>query len=490
MLNAHEIAQGIASREFSAREVVAACIQRIEESQTAIHAVVVPRFEQALHEADLADEARSRGDPLGPLHGVPITIKESFDLAGTATTAGLTHRAGHRAGSDAVVVARLRQAGAIVLGKTNVSQLLLHDACSNPLYGQTNNPARLDRSPGVSSGGEAAVLALGGSALGLGSDIGGSVRLPAHACGVSALKPTSGRLSGEGHISLFPTQESLMAQPGPLARCVADLSLAMRVLTGEGDATSLRGLRIGFYTDNGVVRPSPAIRRAVTEAARALDGKGFVVQEWQPPNVELMWWVYLAILLTGDWTKVRQVSRGSKLSWTVRQSLLAGMLPKISFRIASSILRVAGQSRMAEGVRYWSEQYDQVIKRREHVCRDFMNAMDAARLDAIVCPVFHTPALRHRVSSFLDGGLSYTAIYNLLGLPAGVVAATRVGEAEESDRRPGLSLTERAARNVEAGSAGLPVGVQVVARHGREDIVLGLMSLLEDRGQAPRTPNF
>jgi fatty acid amide hydrolase len=119
-----------------------------------------------------------------------------------------------------------------------------------------------------------------------------------------------------------------------------------------------------------------------------------------------------------------------------------------------------------------------------------MNAMDAARLDAIVCPVFHTPALRHRVSSFLDGGLSYTAIYNLLGLPAGVVAATRVGEAEESDRRPGLSLTERAARNVEAGSAGLPVGVQVVARHGREDIVLGLMSLLEDRGQAPRTPNF
>ena len=124
-----------------------------------------------------------------------------------------------------------------------------------------------------------------------------------------------------------------MAQPGPLARSVTDLSLAMRVLTGGDlrpfqtlDAAGLRGIHIGFYTDNGVIRPSPAIRRAVTAAARALGAQGFVVQEWQPPNVELMWWIYIALLLTGGVAKARAVSRGSRLSWIVRQSLLAGML--------------------------------------------------------------------------------------------------------------------------------------------------------------------
>jgi Asp-tRNA(Asn)/Glu-tRNA(Gln) amidotransferase A subunit family amidase len=492
MLDAHLIAQGIASCEFSSREVVAACIERIVMSHAAINAVVVPRFEQALKEADLADAARSRGATLGPLHGVPITIKESFDLTGTPTTAGLSHRADHRAETDAVVVARLRKAGAIVLGKTNVSQLLLHDCCVNPLYGRTNNPWQLDRSPGASSGGEAAILAVGGSALGIGSDIGGSVRLPAHSCGVNSLKPTSGRLTLEGHISAFPTQESLMCQPGPLARCVTDLTLAMHVLTAEGprpirslDSASLLGLRIGFYTDNGVIRPSPAIRRAVTAAACALGAQGFIVQEWQPPNVDLMWWLYLALLLTGGLTKARHLSRGSKLSWNIHQALLAGILPNASFRIAGSILRVARQSRMAVGMRYCAEQYDHLLERRVQVCRDFMNAMNVARVDAILCPVFPMPALRQRVSPFIEKGLSYAAIYNLLGVPAGVVAATRVGSAEESDRVSSFSLTNRAARQVEAGSAGLPVGVQVVARPWREDIVLGIMSVLEKhfRGQ-------
>jgi fatty acid amide hydrolase len=492
MIDAHQIAQGITSGKFSVREIVAACIQRIEQSHAAVNAVIVPRFEGALKEADLADAARSRGETLGPLHGVPITIKESFDLAGTPTTAGLSHRSDHRAATDAVVVARLRQAGAIVLGKTNVSQLLLHASCSNPLYGRTNNPWQLERSPGASSGGEAAALALGGSALGIGSDIGGSVRLPAHACGVNSIKPTSGRLPLEGHISLFPAQESLMCQPGPLARSVTDLTLAMHVLTGEGSfrpgldpAVALRGSRIGFYTDNGIIRVSPAIRRAVTAAAHALESQGCMVEEWQPPNVDLMWHLYLALFLVGGLTKARQLSRGSKLSWNVRQALLAGMLPNVAFRIAARTLRIVGHSRMAEGVSYCGKEYDQVLERRAVLCKEFMNAMDVARIDAILCPIFPVPALHHRESTFIDEGLSYTAIYNFLGMPAGVVAATRVARGEEMGYRSRLSLTDRAASHVESGSARLPVGVQVVARHWREDTVLGIMLLLEKhfRGQ-------
>ena len=483
MLHAHQIAHQIASGQTSAREAVAACIERIGSTHAAINAVVVPRFELALKEAGLADEARARGEGLGPLHGVPITIKESFDLVDTATTAGLTHRARHRAGKDAWVVSRLRQAGAIVLGKTNVSQLLFHGSCRNPVYGRTNNPWQPDRSPGASSGGEAAILAVGGSALGIGSDIGGSVRLPADACGVNSLKPTSGRLPLEGHISLLPGLETLMCQPGPLARSVTDLMLAMRVLTDAATAphrTGLHGLRIGFHTDNGVVRPSPAIRRAVESAARALEERGMVVEQWQPPNLDLMWRVFLALLLTGGLAGVRQISRGSKLLWQARQVLLFGTLPKIAFSAGFRILRIAGQKQTAYTVMHCAQEYAQLLERRTHLCRTFISAMDAARIDAILCPVFAVPALRHRLNQSINESLSYTSVYNFLGMPAGVVAATRVGRGEESDRSPGFNLAERAARRVEAGSLGLPVGVQIVARHWREDLVLGIMSVLEE----------
>ena len=484
MLHAHQIAQEITSGKLSAHEATLFCIERIQSTHAAINAVIVPRFEEALKEADLADDALGLGRALGPLHGVPITVKESFDLTGTATTAGLTHRVSHRASSDAWVVARLRQAGAIVLGKTNVSQLLLHDSCSNPLYGRTNNPWQLERSPGASSGGEAAILALGGSALGIGSDLGGSVRLPAHACGVNSLKPTSGRLPLEGHISLFPNAESIMCQPGPLARSVTDLVLAMRVLTDAAfrslEPNELCGLRIGLYTDNGIVRPSPAIRSAVMAAARALEERGLHVEEWQPPNLDLMWRVNPALLLADGLANARQLSRGSKLSPNVRQVLPLGSFPKIAFSIGSRILRLAGQRHLAESAAYCAEQYGQVIERRTQLCRTFITEMDLARIDAILCPVCAVPALHHRVNGVINESVSYTAAYNFLGMPAGVVAATRVRSGEESDRTPGFSRVERAARQVEVGSFELPVGVQVVARHWREDLVLGIMSVLEE----------
>jgi len=233
-LSAAELARQIAAGAISAREAVEAHIGRIEAVNPGLNALVVRLFDDARAQAAAADAARARGERLGPLHGVPVTIKESFDVAGTPTTAGLTHRASHRAEADAPTVARLREAGAILLGKTNVPQLLLMNESDNPLYGRASNPWNLARTPGGSSGGEAALIAAHGSPLGLGSDIGGSVRLPATACGICALKPTTGRLTTRGHFNPLEGQEAVRMQPGPMARTVEDLALAYRILVAAG----------------------------------------------------------------------------------------------------------------------------------------------------------------------------------------------------------------------------------------------------------------
>ena len=212
------------------------------------------------------------------LHGVPVTVKECFDVTGTPSTVGLSTRSGHRAASDAPVVARLRQAGAIILGKTNVSQLLMFVEADNPVYGRTNNPWNADRSAGGSSGGEGAIVAARGSALGLGTDIGGSVRVPAHCCGIHSIKPTPGRLSVEGTVDIIgaAARAAIPDSGGLLARHVDDLRLALNVLSRARDPRTGPGeLRIGVYEDDGFFPASATIRRAVNEAAAALTDRGF-----------------------------------------------------------------------------------------------------------------------------------------------------------------------------------------------------------------------
>src|SRR5690242_14830627 len=192
---AKELARLIASRTVSATEVVTAHLERIQEFEPRLRAVVAPLYEQALAEAAQADRSSAEGKPL---HGVPVTVKECYHVRGTPSTVGLDSKRDGKATEDAELVARLRLSGAIVVAKTNVPQLLVYVEADNPLYGRTNNPWRHERTPGGSSGGEAAALAAGYSSLGLGTDLGGSVRIPAHFCGLQSLKPTPGRLSLHG----------------------------------------------------------------------------------------------------------------------------------------------------------------------------------------------------------------------------------------------------------------------------------------------------
>jgi fatty acid amide hydrolase len=312
-LGAGAIAKQIASGDLSAREVVEEHIRRIEEVNPRLNAVVVPLFDRARTEAAAADATRSRGEPLGPLHGVPITIKEQFLVAGTPTTVGLPGRISHRAAVDGPLVQRLRRSGAIVLGKTNVSQLLIYHESDNPVYGRTNNPWDPGRTPGGSSGGEAAIISAGGSPLGLGGDFGGSIRIPAHFSGLHGLLPTAGRLTGlDTPAEVFGRgQETIVPQPGPLARTVEDLALAMGVLAAPGleaidpgvppvpwpdwKGVPLGGLRLAAYADDGFFRPAPAVGRAVREAAEALRTLGAQVEDWTPPGVGEAMCIFLGI---------------------------------------------------------------------------------------------------------------------------------------------------------------------------------------------------
>ncbi|HEX8491848.1 MAG TPA: amidase [Pyrinomonadaceae bacterium] len=503
-LSATEMAEQIAIGALSSSEVVEAHLRRIEEVNPLINAVVVPLFEQARKEAEAADTARARGESLGPLHGVPITIKESFDVMGTPTTMGLSARVNQLAESDGLMIARLRAAGAIILGKTNVPQMVLYNEADNPVYGRTVNPWNKERAPGGSSGGCAAIIAAHGSPLSLGSDIGGSVRLPANACGIHSFKPTSGRLTMLGHAAIFAGMEAILAQPGPLARSVADLSLALNLLAAPGQEAfdpsiapvALRetprelpvGLRVAMFTDNGFFQAAPALRRAVREAADALRARGVTVDEWQPPDVSEAWRLYLGLAFGDGMSAVRRELKGSKLDWRMRGIAWSGALPKILYKLSAWQWALLGQKRISRDIRgigsTSTKAYWQLVDERTRYRAAFIQALDAGRYDAIICPPDGLPALRHGSSFFLTNALSYTMLFNLLGMPAGVVAATRVRADEESDREPGLDIVERMARKVETGSAGLPVGVQVAARHWREDVALSIMLALEEHFKA------
>jgi fatty acid amide hydrolase len=491
-LGAVEMAARIRSGALTSVAAVEAHLRRIEAVDGRLNAVPVRRFEEARAEAEAADRQSPDGRPL---HGVPITIKESFDLAGTPTTGGLVTRRDHRAESDGPLVARLRAAGAIVVGKTNVAQLLYFVESSNPLYGRVSNPWDQTRTSGGSSGGEGAIIAAGGSPLGLGSDIGGSVRIPAHFCGVSALKPTAGRLPPLGGINaLIGPGESVVDSAGLLGRRVEDLALGYSIVAAGLDAedpsippvplggkVELRGLRVGWYGDDGYAAAGPALRRAVGEAAAALGKLGVEVVEWQPPELDEAMRIYAGLMGADGLASVRRLLARGKVDPNVRMLTAIAPRGRLVRHFVAGLAKAAGQPRIAATTRSFgridADRYWQLVAdRRAYRARFFAHL---GKLDALLCPPMPCAAFPH--GGNLRMGLSnhYCALFNLLGLPAGVVQATRVRSSEECDRPASRELGTRALAQGEAGSAGLPVGVQVAARPWREDVVLALMSALE-----------
>jgi len=512
--NASELAAHVANGELSAVEVLEAHLERIEAVNPRLNAIVVPLYDEARQAAQQADSARQRGQTLGPLHGVPVTIKECLDVAGTASSLGVNQLTKRIAKVDGPLVARLRKAGALLVGKTNLPQLAMYLETDGPLFGRCNNPWNLERSPGGSSGGEAAILAAGGSALGLATDAGGSIRQPSHCCGVFGLKPTSGRLTQTdlpvttvtaGSTWMPNNLAGLQAilQPGPMARCVDDLNLAMQVLAAPGlqdtdptvppmswpdmNQVEVEKLRIGFYTDDGAFAVSPSIRRAVSEAVDGLRSAGVAVEEFSPPDVQDAMQVFRSLIFPDGGAAFKRMLGSAELDSRLKQSISASAMPEVIRPLGAWGLDVAGQPRLADSLRSLrrlsADGFRKRVAQRMTYCTKFLDAMERQQLDAIVCPAFPVPAPQHGAGGAMGMMTSYTALYNLLGLPTGAVPFSRVRTGETSDRPDSRCHVEQAARKIESDSEGLPIAVQVVGRHWREDVVLAVMKCLETVGR-------
>lgn len=500
-LTATALARGIRTGELSSREAVDAHIDRLAVVEPHLNALCIERFEAARREADAADAAVRAGGPLGPLHGVPMTVKEQFLLEGTATTMGLPHLADWRAPADGPLVGRLRAAGAVVLGKTNVAQLLFYVESDNPVWGRTNNPWDLERTPGGSTGGEAALIAAEASPLGIGGDIGGSIREPAAFCGIAGLKPTSNRLTNlDTRGGIFPGgQGAIVAQPGPMARSVADLVVAMEVLAAPGlerlDATvvpaswrdpaavDVAGLRVGLVTDDGWFPPSAALRRVVEDAGAGLRAAGAHVEAWTPPDVGEAMRLFFGILTADGMTSAWRALGPDAPEPQLRLYLDACALDPVARKDRVAALRAAGHAHMAAlvdavGPRSAESYWDLVEAQGAYRSR-FLAELDARGIDVLVTPPAALPALRHGDTAVLPDYDSYARVFNVLGMPAGVVPAGRVQPHEADGRAEPVDGVLAAAARVDQGSAGLPVGVQVAGRHWREDQVLATMAALE-----------
>jgi amidase len=413
------LARRIRERELSSEEVVRAYLQRIAAINPHLNAVVQLAEAQALEDARAADAALGRGQLLGALHGVPFSVKDWIDTAGLPCTGGDPAYRNRVPARDATVVARMRQAGGVLLGKTNVM-------VDNPVYGRVNNPYNLGYSTTGSSSGEAALIAAGGSPLGLGSDSGGSIRQPAHACGISGLKPTTGRLPLTGHFPFISAMNDPRTTIGPMARFVEDLALALPILSGEDwadpsvipapladwRAVDVRALRVAWYTRHEEAAPTPETDHTCRQAAQALADLGARVEEALPP-------------------RIAEASAITRQYWARPES-------------ASS------EEWVPDGeVRLSSIEVEQHLFHWDRFRRALIGFM--AGYDIILTPAAERPATPHGADA---GWIPYTLPYSLTGWPCVVVRAG-------------------------TDPHGLPIGVQLVARPWRDDVALAAAQAIE-----------
>ncbi len=446
---------------------------RHRETHGRLNALVQERFEAAAAEAGIA---------VGPLAGVPVSVKECFAVAGLRTTLGIAARCDTVDATDAPLVARLRGAGAVVVGKANVPQAMLLHETVNPVWGRTNHPLDPARGPGGSSGGDAALVAAGVVPLGLGNDLAGSLRQPAHACGIATIMPRSTELGTGGAIDTMPHLTAVRPRAGFLARTVADLRLALGAVGVPAAAHLQRRLTIGWWDDAGPIPASPAIRRAVHTAVERLAAVGATVQPLDGGLARDAAWLLMAIVSADGGADIRRLFAGDRPIPGVARLLRLARMPRGVRPPAAAVAKLCGRGIEAEALARTGPRdpaaFAELLAAREAL-RTRMTK-ELAGIDAIVCPVSALPALRHGTAARLVLAAAPCLLANLLELPAGAVPVTRVRPDEETGRGFSFDPVLRAAAATDRGSRGLPVGVQVVGGPGAdESVVLDVMEAIE-----------
>ena len=451
-LSATKLAARMAAREVSPVEVVEAYLSRIERFNPQLNAIVT-LAPDALESAREAEASIMRGSMRGALQGVPVTIKDTIETKGLKTTSGSRLRAEHVPDADATAVARLKAAGAIILGKTNVPEMAIPYECDNPVFGRTNDPHQLGLTSGGSSGGEAAAISACLSPAGLGSDLSGSIRVPAHFCGIFGLKPTTNRIPSAGHFPPATGALSHGAVVGPLARHVEDLSLFLNVLTesNEGEPFSaqaqdaallkIRGWRVASYSSARDREVTVETEQAVQLALRALEDAGLEIAEDVPPGLARASALWTALFSHASILQLR--------------ALYAGQEEKAG-TVVRAVLSAAGNSPQPSAFDFAS-----ACAERDTLRSVLLEWMKATPL--IVAPVGATPAFEHGARRVKVGeeslsvyrAFDYSRAFNVLGLPSVSVPVLRTRE-------------------------GLPVGVQIIGRPFAEESVLAAASIIEE----------
>ena len=445
------------TRAVSPLEVVEAHLRQIEQVNPSLNAIVTIA-DSAPDRARVAEAAVISKSEVGVLHGLPLTVKDTIDTKGLRTTSGSQLRNQHIPGHDATVIARLKSAGAIILGKTNTSEMAIPYETDNPVFGLTNNPHDLTRTPGGSSGGEAAAIAACFSPAGIGSDLSGSIRVPAHFCGIVGLKPTTGQVPMDGHWPAATGPLSLGACIGPMARRVIDLALLFSVMADElpievsasefaqNAHRRLNGLQVAYYPNDGIVPVTEDTARAIAAAAKVLADAGLIVREERPPAVSEGSRLWIELFSQTASEQLREFYRGHEEA--------AG--PRVS-----AILRRQTEDATLENRIKTAERLAQAIVERERRREDLLAWMKTTPL--FLAPVGAVPAFEHGaervkvndelISTFR--AFSYSQTFNVFGLPAVSVPIARSSE-------------------------GLPVGVQIVGRPFEEDRVLAAAAIIEE----------
>jgi len=455
--SATELVALIHSRAVSPVDVVEAHLRRIEQVNPGLNAIIT-LTDDAIDQARKAEAELLAQENVGPLHGLPVTVKDTIDTAGLRTTSGSRLFAENIPRHDAPAVARLKAAGVIILGKTNTPEMAMPYETDNAVFGRTNNPHDPLMTPGGSSGGEAAAIAACLSPAGLGSDLSGSIRVPAHFCGIAGLKPTTGRVPMDGHTPAATGPLALGACIGPMARTVEDLALLFKVLADptqfeltqfgreSPEIEELRGLRVGWYTDDGVAPVTDEIRDAVESAARALSDAGLEVTHSTPPGISQGARLWIELFATAAQDEIAALYKGRE--------------DEAGIQVVELLHRFHRQGRDLKDEIKAAERLADAVLEREKLREELLQWMKTTPL--ILAPVGATAAFAHSAQRVEVAGqsisvfsaFSYSQAFNAIGFPSVAVPA---------------GITE----------GGLPIGVQIVGRPFEERTVLAAASVIE-----------